>query len=259
MNNWSNKDSRRALALAHTADMKDRFNEAIMKSIEHTVVLNDNMPFYSDASHEKTLFLLEPVRTSDAIMKYSESKPLVLNFASYKNPGGKFIEGAIAQEEALCHSSFLYNVLCAFPDYYYWNRNHLNRGMYTNRAILTPDIFFFGDTQQSYVTCDVLSCAAPNKSLCIKYNCFSEEENREALKDRTGFIVNIARSRGYRTLILGAFGCGVFAQNPSEVATLFYDAISACNYFDTVIFAVPKNNMKNYKCFYDVITDTKNN
>ena len=36
-----------------------------------------------------------------------------LNFASYKNPGGKFMDGSSAQEECLCHESILYEVLSA--------------------------------------------------------------------------------------------------------------------------------------------------
>ena len=44
-------------------------------------------------------------------------KIAVLNFASYQNPGGKFLEGSSAQEESLCHASTLYECLSVQKDY----------------------------------------------------------------------------------------------------------------------------------------------
>ena len=57
----------------------------------------------------------------EAIMNYSQGKTAVLNFASYKEPGGGFMAGSQAQEESFCHESFLYNVLRQFQYYYDWN------------------------------------------------------------------------------------------------------------------------------------------
>ena len=40
----------------------------------------------------------------------------LLNFASFKNPGGMFLKGSPAQEEALCHNSILYPILDSFKE-----------------------------------------------------------------------------------------------------------------------------------------------
>lgn len=46
----------------------------------------------------------------------------VLNFASYKKPGGLYFQGVESQEESLCLESTLLPVIEAFkPTYYTWN------------------------------------------------------------------------------------------------------------------------------------------
>lgn len=61
----------------------------------------------------------------------------ILNYASYKSPGGFFLEGSPAQEEALCHESNLYPILLAFDrTYYAW----LNKALYLNRALYSSGI-----------------------------------------------------------------------------------------------------------------------
>lgn len=62
----------------------------------------------------------------------SKDNVAVLNFASYKKPGGLYFQGVESQEESLCLESTLLPVIEAFkPTYYAWN----NRGMYLDRAL----------------------------------------------------------------------------------------------------------------------------
>ena len=102
------------------------------------------------------------------------------------------------------------------------------------------------DNYKNHVIADVITCAAPNRSLLLKDGRFSEKENEEALKDRIRFIRDICDNEGVDVLIAGAFGCGVFAQKPEKVACFFRE------YFcDTkvkkVIFAIPLD--RNYAPF----------
>ena len=116
-----------------------------------------------------------------------------------------FQEGSRAQEEGLCHSP-----------YYEWNKAHKNKALYLNRTLYSPDILFSDGWRNCF--CDVITCAAPNKSAAQKYRRVSDVENLEALKSRIRFVLSIAKHQDVDTFILGAFGCGVFGQQAQEVA-----------------------------------------
>ena len=77
------------------------------------------------------------------------------------------------------------------------------------------------------VKADVITVAAPNRRAYMEYaKNATEEENEETLKERIHFIGGIVRAHmgsesAIGTVVLGAFGCGVFGQNPEVVAELF--------------------------------------
>lgn len=147
----------------------------------------------------------------------------LLNFASYKKPGGLYFEGAASQEEALCHVSTLYPVLKNFDSTYYKiNRRSLNRGLYRNAAIYSKDIIFEAKGKQ-YKT-DVLTCAAPNWGVAHSYQHVDSEENERVFKDRIDFMYSVARENGCETLIAGAWGCGVFRQDPKLACRLLVES-----------------------------------
>ena len=57
---------------------------------------------------------------------------------------------------------------------------------------------------------------------------------------KVAFILNVAAAKNVDTLILGAYGCGVFGQDPYEVARIFRSYLTGeYKYFSKVIFAVP--------------------
>jgi uncharacterized protein (TIGR02452 family) len=66
----------------------------------------------------------------------------VLNFASARNPGGGFLNGAKAQEEDLCRCSGLYPCLVQCDSYYEANRQEASC-LYTDHAIFSPRVPFF--------------------------------------------------------------------------------------------------------------------
>lgn len=240
------KDQLRDIAQNHTGLMDRKYNEAIQSSIAGTHIYGNDFKRDHKAGTAAS-FLLEQSYTQDSVIRNAGNGRLaVLNFASYRHAGGGFIGGAMAQEEAVCHSSFLYNVLREFVDYYEWNEAHYNRGLYTNRALYSKDIYFFGKDTDSYVKSDVITCASPNRSVMLGTGRFTEEENEKAVSDRIAFIRDICDSEGVDTLIAGAFGCGVFAQKAELVAKCFREAFSDTG-VKQVIFAVPPD--RNYGAF----------
>ena len=175
-------------------------------------------------------------------------KICALNFASYRNPGGKFIEGSNAQEEMLCHSSNLYNILSHHKQYYVFNNTDANRNLYTDRALYSPDVIFNNSERTNFIKADILTCAAPNWTAAQRWNV-TGVENTLVLAQRIRFIKDIAELNHVDVIILGAWGCGVFGQNPRTVAQLF-DHIFEYSTIKNVVYAVPKGfNQDNYVAF----------
>ena len=85
----------------------------------------------------------------------------------------------------------------------------------------------------------------------------SDQENFVVLRTRIKFVLNIAQDNKVETLILGAFGCGVFGQNAEEVAKIFMEELIAGTTIKQVIFAIPKG--ENYDKFKKVMFEQERN
>ena len=247
---YPNKEERAKLAKNHTREMEDLYKDEIKDCIDETLVYNANSKFIEKRLNDKQIIILDEIDSVGAIFKYVNINEItaVLNFASYNNPGGNFINGSKAQEECLCHESYLYNVLKGRMGYYKINHKNKNKCLYTDRALYSPNIRFIREDRS--VFCDVITCAAPNKTAAKKYCNVSDEENSEVLKERIEFVLKIAQDNGVDNLILGAYGCGVFGQDPLEVAKIFKEFLSGkYKCFNKVIFAIPNRLEMNYRCF----------
>ena len=245
------KEDRMRRAIQHVGIMREQYTPEISKCVRNTTIYSANHIFLSAKSRNiKTGIKVTDSDTVNAAFKFYEGKTAILNFASYKNPGGMFLKGSSAQEESLCHASFLYNVLREMKEYYAWNKEHLNKALYLNRALYSPDIIFFNKDKVRKI--DVITCAAPNYSADYKYCNVPKEENFRVFKDRIRFVLEIAAENHVDTLILGAYGCGVFGQDPSECARIFKDFLYGefQNIFDMVCFAIIEDNKnKNLETF----------
>lgn len=251
---WTDKEKRADQARKHTKEMQEKYGEGgIKKAIQSTKIYDTDFVCDRGLKNQNTEIIVDNLDSVHAGIRYcNNGKVALLNFSSYKNPGGMFINGSKAQEECLCHASYLYNVLSQFVlNFYDWNNRHKNKALYLNRALYSPDILFrYGEV---LFNCDVITCAAPNKSAAQKYQNVSDEENTKVLKSRIKFVLDIAKDNEVNTLILGAYGCGVFGQNAMEVASIFKEYLfSTYKCFERVIFAIPDGRDGNLDCFKEV-------
>ncbi|MFI5529064.1 TIGR02452 family protein [Kitasatospora sp. NPDC051853] len=168
----------------------------------------------------------------------------VLNFASARNPGGGYLRGARAQEEDLCRSALLYHCLLAAPDYYEAHRASTDL-RYSHRVIWSPDVPVIRDGHGALrarpYTVSFLTSPAPNAGQLARRaeGAGQKVDVREVLVERARRVLGVAAAHGVRELVLGAWGCGVFANDPAEVAEAFDQALATHGApFTRVVFAV---------------------
>lgn len=68
-------------------------------------------------------------------------------------------------------------------------------------------------------------------------------------------MYRIAEAKGVENLIAGAWGCGVFMQDPSTVATLLVNAARNYN-IPNIYFAIPN---RNFRIFLEVLEKCSSN
>jgi len=193
-----------------------------------------------------TELLVRQCTTTDAAFMVLEEDEgayvCMLNFASYKEPGGMFLQGSMAQEESLCHESLLYPVLSSnriMGMFYQPHKKMLNRALYHSDILYVPDVTFYRKGRS--VAFDVITCAAPNKKVAQKYQNVSNQEVEQVMRHRIDPILYAAWSEGVQVLILGAFGCGVFGNDVRFVSQCFKELLQGKyrDCFPKVVFAVP--------------------
>jgi uncharacterized protein (TIGR02452 family) len=184
--------------------------------------------------------------TLEAALRLTADGPVAaLNFASARNPGGGFLNGAQAQEEALCRSSALYACVKEARAFYDHHRAHRDP-FYTDRVIHSPGVPVFRDDRGRLLddpyTVSFLTSAAPNASVVLRTAPERASELPGALAVRAERVLETAAAHGHRRLVLGAWGCGVFGNDPAQVAGAFRDLLTGegrfTGQFEQVVFGV---------------------
>lgn len=227
------------IALEHTKNVEQGYAAEIANSVANTKIYRSSRSFVEHQTQSTRIVFEENDAVSTLILDGNKDNIAVLNFASYTKPGGGFLAGAIAQEESLCHYSDLYNIISRFQKFFSTNKRKENKGLYTNAALYTPNVIFEKDGERRKAA--VITCAAPNYFSARKNFGVTAEENKKAFESRVKFLRNILEDNGIKTAILGAWGCGVFGQDPEIVAAVMIKEF-ARSALEEVIFAVPKGN-----------------
>ena len=195
-------------------------------------------------------------RSFQAAAGYRSKRTCVLNFASAVTPGGGVRHGAGAQEECLCRCSTLYPCLNtdALWEGFYTPHRDADDPLHNDDCIYTPrvTVFRYDDEEMALLPedgrykVDVLTCAAPD----LRSADCAPGKLRRLLAKRAGRILDLAAEQGAEALILGAFGCGVFRNDPRTVAAAFRDELERRDRcFEIVEFAVAGRE-ENYRAFF---------
>jgi uncharacterized protein (TIGR02452 family) len=171
-----------------------------------------------------------------------ESNSVALNFANPITPGGGFLNWAVAQEEAICRCSVLYDLLLTLPEMY--EKVDPNDPLFTDYMNLLRNVPIIRDDQYDFLEkpffASFITCAAP---LAFRY--WQIESNGErlysALQGRIRKIVQCAIAGGFTNIVLGAFGCGAFANKSEDVAQMFREVLikeGLRRHFRKIVFAI---------------------
>ncbi|MBN9119939.1 MAG: TIGR02452 family protein [Planctomycetes bacterium] len=170
-------------------------------------------------------------------------KPVALNFASARHPGGGFLNGARAQEESLCRASALY--ACINGNAMYRHHAPMPGGFYSNYAIYSPAVPVFNDDDgerldEPYLCAFVTSPAVNAGVYAKEHKPGRRDVVRDEMAARVEKVLAVMAGHGHDAAVLGAWGCGVFRNDPEMIAELFARALRTrfAGAFAKVVFAV---------------------
>jgi uncharacterized protein (TIGR02452 family) len=224
--------------------------EHLKRSKDGTILYSPENPPRVPANSDRTAtsFEVNNESTFQAVRRLVNSNRehvACLNFASARNLGGGFLNGSLAQEEALACSSGLYPCLLTAPEYYEksrWNKSAL----YLDMAIFSPYVPFIRDDDGKLLElpllASVITAPAPNAGAVTQNEPQNAKLIETTLRRRADLVLSVAAAHGVRYLILGAWGCGVFRNDPGMVAAAFADLLCGsgkhAGIFAHVAFAV---------------------
>lgn len=178
-------------------------------------------------------------------------KPCVLNFASHKRPGGGY-ESVLnlrmpikTQEEDLFRRSNLPELM----DTKEVRKNYYPlkglQGIYTTGIVVNKN-----SSLESIEPFEVTMVTVPAVVV-------PKPEDAVLVSQKIKRIYNIAAANGEQTLILGAWGCGVFKNDPKTIAKLFMQYLNTdfARVFAKIVFAIPDSKHINYKLFEETIVN----
>ncbi|WP_153555576.1 TIGR02452 family protein [Roseimaritima sediminicola] len=220
---------------------------------------NSSLPKVASKSLPETQVVVINQTTLKAARELTErgDRPLALNFANGVEPGGGFLRGATAQEETLCRSSALYTTLVADPMYAFHRSN--DPAASSDWAILSPNVPVFRDDAGMELDqpwrLSFLTCAAPYAPT------IGRRDAEPMLRNRIHRVLSIAQAYEYESLVLGAWGCGVFANDPRQTALDFRAALEGefAGTFGQVVFAIAdwSDNRRFLRPFCEVFSSSR--
>ena len=239
-----------------------------------TVFYEDDYPVFDESKKNRMILTVSRDRSYQAAVRLHKDNPgdkiAVMNFANAFHAGGGVTNGSSAQEESLCRTSTLYPLLYrrTLRDTFYKHHHDLNTPKASDSLIYTEGVIICKTdedlpkrmSKEDWITVDVITIAAPD---------LREESNKHASLVNGGIKMSNAELFGYHVkramhmltcaaakgadiLVLGAFGCGAFQNDPEVVARAYKTALQEFpKVFKQIEFAVycPPSDSRNYDAF----------
>lgn len=217
---------------------------------------------YPGSRHKNGKITVTARKTMEAAAAYKGLHTAVLNFASPFSPGGGVHIATLTQEECLCRETTLWpciSVERCIDDFYGRHEQSASNWLGNADMIYTPDVKVFKSPhkipdlmdESNWYDVDVITMAAPIASWAKVGGRISDGELIDVFAYRFEKIVQKAASENVDVLILGAFGCGAFGNDPGIVAAgaaRVMEAYKCAELFDVVEFAC-YGSKKNYRMF----------
>lgn len=175
-------------------------------------------------------------------MSNPHSRICVLSFADAHQAGGGYLRGRGAQEETLCRQTLLYPTIRG--NLMYTLNKGCRNGCASDVMIYSPNVYVIRDDSYDKIghpfMVNIISAAAvDNRSGDVT-------NSAKLMEERIRKIVRLAAARKNDVLILGAFGCGVFKNDPNKISAIFKKVLNdegMKNYFTDVIFPIKDSKM----------------
>ena len=233
------KEERQAEAAKHNGLVRGVFASDIEAAVESAKIYEDGdgrelelgEPRFEET---QAVVVWEPLARA---IERAAGKVCVLDPANFTRPGGNYLGGGWSPEEQICAESNLFPVLEGLKGSYHdANRQATRGGLNSDRAVYLTDIVF--TTEGVTKKRDVLVMAPVNRRFALE-NHRSEAECDMDLANRVEAIMRIAAANEVDTLVLHAFGCGFFENDPKVVAELFKSWVDANpGQIERVVFAI---------------------
>lgn len=252
----------RSTLLAATASETKSLLPSLLASAPHAPATGHlyhppNLPAlasYNCPSLPPTRIRVVNTDTLDTALALSSKSPpgsppvLILNMANAQHGGGGWLNGALAQEEALCYRTSLSFTLkrryYPLPE---------SGGIYSPSVLVLRQSLARGHALLDQISSparlpvvSVISVAAVRAPELLggqgESGRYRRATVREVMKEKMRVVLRIAATEGHRTLVLGALGCGAFGNPRGEVARCWKEVLRerefAGGWWEKVVFAV---------------------
>lgn len=214
----------------------------------------------------KTKYRIFQGDTVDVALKLKASgfNPCVLNMASYKEPGGRWKNGASAQEEAIFLRS-TYDLSLSDP-FKFDKERYWNYPLEITSGIYSPDVLIFRKGMKDdyevleWKDCKFLNFVAvaalkkPKLSIGERGRREMNQHDVNITAEKIRTILRISLVNNHHHVLLGAFGCGAYGNPSWQIAELFFSILKEpefYNRFSYIDFAILDTNPSenNYEIF----------